>query len=263
METKKRNWIILIFLTLIIVGLGVFIFFKNKDRGGTVSIENHSQINSGPTEMVNQEAPVPDEAGGAAGTDEPEVKPEDGQETETENNNRNVGTAASSPVFSSSDSTTKEIGFKIINRLVSWGYEKSSGRKIDTIIIHTTYNAVGSDKFDLDDIINKEYKPYGVSPHYIIDRNGKVYRLVSDDNIAYHAGESKVPDGRTNVNGFSIGIEIVNSKTDKPSEAQYQALKALIVNLKSKYKIKYVLGHDQIAPGRKDDPWNFDWSEIK
>src|SRR3989339_1870866 len=89
---------------------------------------------------------------------------------------------------------------KIINKLADWGFSKSDNRKIDTIIIHSSYNAVGSDVHDLDDIIYKEYKPYGVSPHYIISREGKIYRLVEDKNIAYHAGESKVPDGRTGVN---------------------------------------------------------------
>ena len=152
---------------------------------------------------------------------------------------------------------------KIINKLADWGFSKSDNRKIDTIIIHSSYNAVGSDVHDLDDIIYKEYKPYGVSPHYIISREGKIYRLVEDKNIAYHAGVSKVPDGRTGVNNFSLGIEIVNTKSEKPNEAQYDALKNLLSYLKSEYKIKYVLGHSDIAPGRKDDPWNFDFGKIK
>ena len=152
---------------------------------------------------------------------------------------------------------------KIKDKLVSWGFSSSDSRKIDTIVIHSSYNAVGSDVHDLDDIIYKEYKPYGVSPHYIISREGKIYRLVKDKNIAYHAGDSKVPDGRTEVNSFSIGIEIVNTKSEKPNDAQYGALKSLLTYLKSEYKIKYVLGHSDIAPGRKDDPWNFDWDQLR
>lgn len=151
---------------------------------------------------------------------------------------------------------------KITNKLVSWGFSQAENRKIDTIIIHSSYNAVGSDLHNLDDIIYKEYKPYDVSPHYIISREGKIYRLVEDKNIAYHAGESKVPDGRTSVNNFSIGIEIVNTKSEKPNSDQYSALKNLVAYLKDKYKIKYTLGHSDIAPGRKDDPWNFDWNKI-
>lgn len=157
---------------------------------------------------------------------------------------------------------TPKAKFEIKNKLVSWGFSTSQNRKIDTIIIHSSYNAVGSDPHDLDDIIYNEYKPYGVSPHYIISREGKVYRLVEDKNIAYHAGESKVPDGRTNVNNFSIGIEIVNTKSEKPNDAQYDVLKKLLTYLKGEYEIKYVLGHSDIASGRKDDPWNFDWKRV-
>lgn len=150
----------------------------------------------------------------------------------------------------------------IINNLVSRGYEKASSRKIDTIIIHSSYNSLGGDQFSLEKILDI-YKSYGVAPHYIIDRSGKIYRLVADENITYHAGESRMPDGRTSVNNFSIGIELINSKTEKPTNDQYAALKKLIAQLKSEYEIKYVLGHNQIAPGRKDDPWNMDWSKVK
>lgn len=153
--------------------------------------------------------------------------------------------------------------FEIKNKLVSWGFSSAKDRKIDTIVIHSSYNAVGDDVHDLEDIIYKEYKPYGVSPHYIISRTGKVYRLVEEKNIAYHAGESEMPDGRTGVNAFSIGIEIVNTKSEKPNDEQYEALGNLLAYLKGEYKIKYVLGHSDIAPGRKDDPWNFDWGKVK
>lgn len=152
---------------------------------------------------------------------------------------------------------------KITNKLVGWGYEKANTRKIDTIIVHSTYNITSKDPFDLEAIIYKEYKPYGVSPHYIIDRNGKIYRLVEEKNIAYHAGESKMPDGRTGVNNFSIGIELVNSKDSKPTGEQYSSLKYLISYIKSEYHIKYTLGHSDIAQKRKDDPWNFDWNKVK
>ncbi len=150
---------------------------------------------------------------------------------------------------------------KIIQKLVNFGFEKSNGRKIDTIIIHSTYNPSGTDKFNLNKILSI-YKSYGVSPHYIIDRTGNIYQLVSDKNIAYHAGKSKTPDGRTEVNNFSLGIEIINDKISKPTDQQYTALNSLSTYLKSKYSIKYVLGHNQVSPGRKDDPWNFDWGKV-
>jgi N-acetyl-anhydromuramyl-L-alanine amidase AmpD len=152
---------------------------------------------------------------------------------------------------------------KIIDSLVNWGFHSVSGRKIDTIIIHSSYNALDSNVHNIRTIINREYKPAGVSPHYIISRNGTIYRLVQDQNVAYHAGVSKMPDGRTGVNNFSLGIEIVETRFESPTKDQYKALKELVVYLKSKYKIKYVLGHSDIAPGRKTDPWNFDWKKLE
>jgi len=150
---------------------------------------------------------------------------------------------------------------KVVDKLIDFGYQNIASRDIDTIIVHSSYDALGQDKFSVSGII-KEYEEYGVSAHYLISRDGTVYRLVADKNIAYHAGISKVPDGRTGVNNFSIGIELINTKTDKFTEMQYQSLKKLIIQLKNNYKIKYVLGHNQVAPGRKDDPWNFDWKKI-
>ncbi len=151
--------------------------------------------------------------------------------------------------------------FKIIQNLVNWGYSSKSSRSIDTIIIHSSYNILSNDPYDFKKLL-EEYKSYGVSPHYVIDRKGNIYQLVKDNNIAYHAGESKMPDGRTNVNNFSIGIEMMNTESDKMAEVQYDSLRKLIDNLKGKYKIKNILGHNQIAPGRKTDPWKFDWSQI-
>jgi hypothetical protein len=150
----------------------------------------------------------------------------------------------------------------IKNHLVNWGFTKSNGRTIDTIIIHSSYDALSGNPYSLEGLI-KEYQQYGVAPHYLIDRQGIIYRLVEDKNMAYHAGVSLVPDGRTNVNGFSLGIEIMTTKTDSPTQEQYAALQKLIDFLKGSYKIKYVLGHNQIAEGRKDDPWNFNWEKIK
>jgi hypothetical protein len=150
----------------------------------------------------------------------------------------------------------------ISNELVSWGFQKSDVRKIDSLIVHSSYDAIGNDPYNVSGLI-AEYKSYGVSPHYLIDRNGKIYRLVSDQNIAYQAGESRMPDGRTNVNNFSLGVEIVETKSDSPTQKQYDSLNGLVAYLKGKYPIVNILGHNQIAPGRKDDPWNFDWSKVK
>jgi hypothetical protein len=149
----------------------------------------------------------------------------------------------------------------VIDNLVSWGFTYSSGRDIDTIIIHSSYNALGGEEYDTEKLID-EYRQYGVAAHYLIDRKGRIYQLVEDKNIAYHAGVSEVPDGRKNVNNFSVGIEIMNTKNDKYTDSQYESLNQLIERLKDKHTIKYILGHNEIAPGRKTDPWNMDWDKV-
>lgn len=151
--------------------------------------------------------------------------------------------------------------FSIENRLVSWGFSKASGRSIDTVVIHSTYNATGGDLFSVSKIIDI-YKSYGVSPHYLVARDGTVYRMVDEKNIAYHAGDSKMPDGRSNVNAFSIGIEVIGKDDGSPSDAQYDALKKLIADIKTRHDINHILGHSDIAPGRKSDPWGFSWKKI-
>ncbi len=150
----------------------------------------------------------------------------------------------------------------IIDRLVSFGHEDRSSRNIDTIVVHSSYDALGDDPYSVSGLI-EEYRQYGVSAHYLIDRKGTVYRLVEDRDIAYHAGVSAMPDGRTGVNAFSIGIEIIEKDTDSPTSAQYASLRSLIAYLEGKYGIRYVLGHSDIAPGRKTDPWGFDWERIR
>jgi N-acetyl-anhydromuramyl-L-alanine amidase AmpD len=102
-----------------------------------------------------------------------------------------------------------------------------------------------------------------VSAHYLIARDGVVYRLVNEKDIAYHAGKSQLPDGRRSVNSCSIGIELVTSFSEAPTEAQINALVELVKDIKNRYKIKYVLRHSDIAPERKTDPWNMDWENFR
>ncbi len=152
---------------------------------------------------------------------------------------------------------------KIVNHLLSWGHKTvDRQRTIEAIIIHSSYNALTADSFSVSGIL-REYKEYGVSPHYIIARDGTIYRLVRDGDIAYQAGKSRLPDGKTDVNAVSIGIEIINTPHDSPTAAQYKSLASLVKWLESKYPVRYVLGHKDIAPGRKTDPWNFDWTKFR
>lgn len=149
-------------------------------------------------------------------------------------------------------------------QLVDFGFEKSArkAQDIDTIVLHSSFNNQGGDQYSVEKVISI-WKSYGVAPHFLIDRKGRIYQLVDEENIAYHAGVSEMKDGRKNVNDFSLGVEILNAEDDTYTDAQYGAVKSLVVYLKETYPIKYVVGHDDIAPGRKTDPWNFDWKRIR
>jgi N-acetyl-anhydromuramyl-L-alanine amidase AmpD len=150
----------------------------------------------------------------------------------------------------------------IRDRLVDFGYAPHAApRAIDTVVIHSSYDALGPDPYDLDGLL-AEYRQYGVAPHYVIDRAGTIWRTVRDRDVAWHAGRSRMPDGRTGVNGFSLGIEMMTTKTDSLTQAQYTGLNALLTRLGRLYPLRHVVSHARIAPDRKNDPWNFDFGRL-
>lgn len=150
----------------------------------------------------------------------------------------------------------------IINKKVSFGFAPNSNRSVNTVIVHSTFNNSGGDIYDIDLVI-KQFSKYSVSAHYVIGRDGKVYQLVDEKDNSYHAGKSSLPDGTTNVNSCSIGIEIMTAYTEAPTEKQVASLLTLINQIKKRHTIKYVLRHSDIAPVRKTDPWNMDWDVFK
>ena len=102
-----------------------------------------------------------------------------------------------------------------------------------------------------------------VSAHFFIERNGKIWQLVSCDDRAWHAGASSYR-GRTNCNDDSIGIELEGLEGDFFESTQYLALQKLCLALIKKYPIAHIAGHEHIAPGRKADPGaGFDWQLLQ
>jgi N-acetylmuramoyl-L-alanine amidase len=107
-----------------------------------------------------------------------------------------------------------------------------------------------------------------VSAHYLIDEEGDVFRLVAEEKRAWHAGVSSWR-GRADINSASIGIELVNPGHEwgyRPfPEKQMEALEELCRGILQRHKIpaRHVLGHSDVAPGRKDDPGElFDWRRL-
>ncbi len=141
--------------------------------------------------------------------------------------------------------------------------ERPKGTIVDTLIIHSMYNPSAKDRFSAQSC--KEcLDEYGVSSHYLIDLNGKVWQLVPEEQKAWHAGISKMPeDGRERVNDFSIGIELIGTEETDFSNAQYTSLALLTKDILSRHPLQYIYGHCDVAPGRKTDPWGFDWSRYQ
>jgi AmpD protein len=108
-------------------------------------------------------------------------------------------------------------------------------------------------------------KDLKVSSHFVIDRTGKIYQFVSVYDRAWHAGLSSFKS-QENCNDFSLGIELIGSDNAPFEDIQYDALNKLIETLCSsfpKIKKENIVGHSEIAPGRKTDPGPFfDWSKI-
>ena len=102
-----------------------------------------------------------------------------------------------------------------------------------------------------------------VSAHFFVRRDGEILQFVPCGQRAWHAGASSWR-GRERCNDFSIGIELEGTDELPYEEAQYAALLELLAALKRRYPIADVVGHSDIAPGRKTDPGvAFDWDRLK
>jgi AmpD protein len=101
-----------------------------------------------------------------------------------------------------------------------------------------------------------------VSAHIFIKRTGEINQFVPFDKKAWHAGVSKF-ENRENCNDFSIGIELEGSDDVLYEDVQYRVLTEVITTIKKHYPIKNIVGHSDIASGRKTDPGKFfDWERI-
>ena len=102
-----------------------------------------------------------------------------------------------------------------------------------------------------------------VSAHFLVRRDGSLIQFVSCDERAWHAGVSAWR-GRSDCNDFSIGIELEGREGDRFESAQYERLGATLASIAAHYPIRAVVGHEHVAPGRKNDPGpGFDWAELE
>lgn len=112
----------------------------------------------------------------------------------------------------------------------------------------------------------REIEGLQVSAHLLIDREGGLTQFVPFSNRAWHAGESVFCD-RDNCNDYSIGIELEGTDFESFTDSQYTSLANVTKLLLSTYpsmSSDKIVGHSDIAPGRKTDPGPcFDWDRYR
>ena len=168
---------------------------------------------------------------------------------------------------------------------------RSDEDNITHVVIHSCSNTTEKkDNYYLLEEIIDTFLEENVSVHYLISRDGEIFKLVDEDRIAYHAGIGDLPgypEYKDKLNNHSIGIEIFSIGTEEEMEEyissaiyhsipedekgytdkQYEALNFLLPIIYERYNIsidrQHIIGHDEYSLGRKKDPGSlFDWSRI-
>ena len=140
---------------------------------------------------------------------------------------------------------------------------RPAGGAIDMLLLH--YTGMTSAEAALSRLCDAAAK---VSAHYLIDEGGGVYALVAEERRAWHAGVACWA-GEEDINACSIGIELVNPGHEFGyrafPQAQMDAVTELCLDILRRHPIPghRVLGHADVAPGRKEDPGElFDWAAL-
>jgi N-acetylmuramoyl-L-alanine amidase len=131
---------------------------------------------------------------------------------------------------------------------------------IDTLVLH--YTGMPSGAAALSRLCDASAR---VSAHYLVEEDGRVFRLVADERRAWHAGIAYWR-GHRDINARSIGIEIVNPGHEfgyrKFPVKQMAAVRELARDIMDRHPIppRNVVAHSDVAPERKEDPGElFDW----
>jgi N-acetylmuramoyl-L-alanine amidase len=132
-------------------------------------------------------------------------------------------------------------------------------QKVDTLVLHYT-------ALDLESSL-RVLRYRGVSAHYVLAPDGVAYKLLNNNEVAWHAGVS-MWRGRKLVNGRSIGIEIVNLDGNKNAYPDVQMLALVelckvIMAENPDITVQNIVGHSDVAPKRKVDPGaKFPWKAL-
>jgi N-acetyl-anhydromuramoyl-L-alanine amidase len=156
--------------------------------------------------------------------------------------------------------------------------ERPAGAELTLIVVHGISLPPGEfgngwiDRFFCNDL-PADAHPYfatirdaTVSAHVLIARDGRLTQYVPFHRSAWHAGASEYC-GRSACNDFSVGVELEGTDDSPYTGAQYRALAELVTALRRGYpslRGADIVGHCDIAPGRKTDPGpKFDWESLE
>ncbi len=150
----------------------------------------------------------------------------------------------------------------VVREAVNYG-ERAEHLPLDILVLH--YTGMESAEAAINWLCVEES---GVSCHYVVEEDGKIWQLVPEGKRAWHAGKSSW-QGEVDTNSRSIGIEIVNpghglGYPDFPDE-QIESIIELSLDIVSRNAIpaRNVLAHSDVAPGRKCDPGEkFPWKKL-
>jgi len=142
-------------------------------------------------------------------------------------------------------------------------HDARGGQAVDMLVLHYTGMRTG------DEALRRLCDPNAkVSAHYMIEEDGRIFRLVTEDRRAWHAGVACWA-GRRDINARSIGIELVNPGHEFGyrdfTARQMDSLVILCTDILARHAIapERVLGHSDVAPARKQDPGErFDWAAL-
>ncbi len=167
----------------------------------------------------------------------------------------------------------------IARRVASPNYDvRPSEVEIDLLVVHGIslppgqYGGPEIEAFFCNCLVPDEHPYFAgiaavqVSAHFLVRRDGELVQFVALGDRAWHAGKSCF-EGRERCNDFSIGVELEGCDDEAYEAAQYERLAELSVVLMAAYPgivPEHIVGHCDIAPGRKTDPGQaFDWSYFR
>ena len=209
-------------------------------------------------------------------------------------------TACNSGLYAQLDKTMAANGHKDLNDLRMDDTQRgmfadlaSSERngEITHIVLHFMSNVIANpvNPYIIADI-ERIFQNYGVSAHYIIDREGNIHPAVPEDRVAFHAGMGTLvdfPEYEDRLNEYSIGIELLGIGTQEEmalfltaceyqaldpaligfTDAQYDALNWLLNDILARHpgirpNRTHIIGHDEYAPDKPDPGALFEWERL-